>query len=1047
MLAIFVFGHLVRHFLLRKYIKKIYQEILSGKFIGKRGTILKISFQQQQTVVETEKHYAEKSHSARNGNSNPNYQVAFADRKENLWGGAAGPGREKGKSLIELQQEAENLNVAVQQDYMTVMSHTMSEKDYAKLQEEGFHFESMDPDEAVSIVDRIKAELARAGKHIAGYTDDIDMDTLVEAVGSEALAAALAQSFWQADIPLTEENLNDVVQAWNMAAELRPLEEGTTGYLIDNEMKAEIWNLYVAQNSGAGSGASGAPRYYAEEIQGYYSQSAGMPEDADLAAQIDKVLLQSGREADQENRRAAQWLLEKGYPLTEENLDRLEELGKLEIPVTETAFADAAAAAVAEGKKPIHGDLAGDGGNLYERAAKLVDYYQGSEILEKYVGDITARRQLEEIRLRMTAEINVKLLKSGFSIDTAPMEELVEALKRAEAEVAKQYFPEDAEAVEKYRSFTRTSSMVSEIPGLPAKILGTFAEGQATATLEEFHGEGKALQDTYRKAREGYETLMTAPRGDLGDSIRKAFANVDDILRDLDLALTEENRRAARILGYNRMEMTVENIEAVRAADDQVRNVVEKMTPAAVLKMIRDGMNPLEKSFAELEDYFEKLPEDYKEASDSYSRFLYGLERNHAVTEEERDGYIGIYRLIRQIEKSDGAAVGALVNTQAELHFSNLLTAVRSGKVKSLDQRITDELGAVTELIRKGESISDQVARGFAGRAEEALTEVSYSRETEEEYNRILLEEIRKTAQAEGDSVALLQRGELTTSAENLMAAQALLHGTEDLYEAAGVRKGVPQQRTAAMQGAAGTAGAAGVAGTPAPAGAAGTEASGATTGHSGTAAMAVPQDTAEAADNGVVRSLELWQKLEEKDSFRTAYAEMAEEAAAAAEEATFEGADTSLDVRRMQLIHKQLTIVSHLARQEEYMVPMYIGDTLSRVHLTFDRSGAGKNMVQINARLDGGESLEASLSLENGTVHGILTGKTEEEVMKWQGVADTFREEASQSWTVGDLNIVAADRAVPGTNAARDNSAERADNAELYRVAKVFLHALGKGA
>ncbi len=1008
---------------------------------------MKISFQQQQTVVETEKHYAEKSHSARNGNSNPNYQVAFADRKENLWGGAAGPGREKGKSLIELQQEAENLNVAVQQDYMTVMSHTMSEKDYAKLQEEGFHFESMDPDEAVSIVDRIKAELARAGQHIAGYTDDIDMDTLVEAVGSEALAAALAQSFWQADIPLTEENLNDVVQAWNMAAELRPLEEGTTGYLIDNEMKAEIWNLYVAQNSGAGSGASGAPRYYAEEIQGYYSQSAGMPEDADLAAQIDKVLLQSGREADQENRRAAQWLLEKGYPLTEENLDRLEELGKLEIPVTETAFADAAAAAVAEGKKPIHGDLAGDGGNLYERAAKLADYYQGSEILEKYAGDITARRQLEEIRLRMTAEINVKLLKSGFSIDTAPMEELVEALKRAEAEVAKQYFPEDAEAVEKYRSFTRTSSMVSEIPGLPAQILGTFAEGQATATLEEFHGEGKALQDTYRKAREGYETLMTAPRGDLGDSIRKAFANVDDILRDLDLALTEENRRAARILGYNRMEMTVENIEAVRAADDQVRNVVEKMTPAAVLKMIRDGMNPLEKSFAELEDYFEKLPEDYKEASDSYSRFLYGLERNHAVTEEERDGYIGIYRLIRQIEKSDGAAVGALVNTQAELHFSNLLTAVRSGKVKSLDQRITDELGAVTELIRKGESISDQVARGFAGRAEEALTEVSYSRETEEEFNRILLEEIRKTAQAEGDSVVLLQRGELTTSAENLMAAQALLHGTEDLYEAAGVRKGVPQQRTAAMQGAAGTAGAAGVAGTPAPAGAAGTEASGATTGHPGTAAMAVPQDTAEAADNGIVRSLELWQKLEEKDSFRTAYAEMAEEAAAAAEEATFEGADTSLDVRRMQLIHKQLTIVSHLARQEEYMVPMYIGDTLSRVHLTFDRSGAGKNTVQINARLDGGESLEASLSLENGTVHGILTGKTEEEVMKWQGVADTFREEASQSWTVGDLNIVAADRAVPGTNAARDNSAERADNAELYRVAKVFLHALGKGA
>ncbi len=118
--------------------------------------------------METEKYYAEKSYSSRNVNGNTTCQAVFTDRKEELWGSVAGPGREKGKSLIELQQEAENMNVAVQQDYMTVMSHTMSEKDYARLQEEGFHFESMDPDEAVNIVDRIKAELARAGKHSAG---------------------------------------------------------------------------------------------------------------------------------------------------------------------------------------------------------------------------------------------------------------------------------------------------------------------------------------------------------------------------------------------------------------------------------------------------------------------------------------------------------------------------------------------------------------------------------------------------------------------------------------------------------------------------------------------------------------------------------------------------------------------------------------------------------------------------------------------------------------------------------------------------------------
>ena len=35
----------------------------------------------------------------------------------------------KGKSLIELQQDAGNTNVALQQDYMTLLSHTMSQED------------------------------------------------------------------------------------------------------------------------------------------------------------------------------------------------------------------------------------------------------------------------------------------------------------------------------------------------------------------------------------------------------------------------------------------------------------------------------------------------------------------------------------------------------------------------------------------------------------------------------------------------------------------------------------------------------------------------------------------------------------------------------------------------------------------------------------------------------------------------------------------------------------------------------------------------------
>ena len=55
----------------------------------------------------------------------------------------------------------------------------------------------LDQDTAVTIVDRIKAELVRSGQNIAGYTDDIDLDTLAAAVGSDTLAQVLKNSSGQ----------------------------------------------------------------------------------------------------------------------------------------------------------------------------------------------------------------------------------------------------------------------------------------------------------------------------------------------------------------------------------------------------------------------------------------------------------------------------------------------------------------------------------------------------------------------------------------------------------------------------------------------------------------------------------------------------------------------------------------------------------------------------------------------------------------------------------------------------------------------------------
>ena len=892
----------------------------------------------------------------------------------------------KGKSLIELQQDAGNTNVALQQDYMTLLSHTMSQEDYAKACEDGFDPRELDQDTAVTIVDRIKAELVRSGQNIAGYTDDIDLDTLAAAVGSDTLAQSIEEQFRAADIPLTPENVDELKTAWELASSLQQPQEGEVGYLVDNGLEPEIWNLYVAENSGAKVQQNTVPQ--------------------ELQDQMDKVITDAGLPVNDENRQKAQWLVGAGLPLTTDTLQQLAELDTIDYPVSEDAFAQAAASALAEGKSPVHANLARQE-NIYEKATEMVQDWFSDAKWDVTAENLAARKQLEEIRLRMTAEVNVKLLQSDFSIDTAPMEQLIEALRRAEAEVADKYFPNDTDAVAKYETYTQTVQVTNELPGLPVSVLGPYSLEQKVSqeTVAEFHSEGKALQTAYTEANERYETLMTAPRRDLGDSIRKAFSNVDDILTDMSLDKTPENQRAVRILAYNRMEITAENIERVKEADKQVTAVVEKLTPKNVLQMIRDGVNPLEKTFGELESYFAENPQSYEEEAEDYSRFLYQLEQKKDITENERKAYIGIYRMVHQIEREDGAAVGAVVNTGAELQFSTLLAAARSRRTSHMDWKVSDDTGLTQEVRLSENNISEQISVGMA---KEILTDVSDDIESRDAYYQECLRQMREAVETEPGAAQMLERGEVNTSTSNLLAAQALLEDPAELFsDLQRYRKKYNKEKEMPVAATG-----------EAPAGA---EAS------------------------------ELWEQLDQQN-FADDYRTMLQDALQETETISLEQAESHLDVKQLQLVHKQIRLAENLQNRQEYFLPMYLGDRLAGVHLTMQQGSGETSAVDI--RVDAGdEQLEAHLQVNGEHIEGYLVGNTSEEVTKLEKTSDIFLEwiqtDTSADWKAEKLPIVSS-RDMTRMASGETQNAEtidriesRAEAAQLYRLAKGFLQAV----
>lgn len=904
----------------------------------------------------------------------------------------------RGKTMAELQAQAGAADVQAMQNQMTVMSHTMSDEDYARMAKEGYDPSEMDPQETVTILDKIKAELVKAGCNIVGYTDTLDMDTLIAAVGDPGLAQALQESFAAADVPLSPENLEKTLRAMDMAESLETPDEGDYYYMIRSGLEATVKGYYLAEASGSALEQEQQAEYFDAGVKGYVTRNiAGQQEEAARseeaapeAQEIDRLLASLGCSGTEQERDAAGWLIQRGLEVDQDSLRRAMEIRSVAFPVEKERVAQAAAAAIADGYDPLEGNLA-DPRSIRQKAYDLMAYYQSSDA-ERRISD---HRLLEEIRLRMTVETNMKLLESGFSIDTRPIEETIEALKQAQQELAREFFPEpelsDQEAAARYQQLQSAWQVAEELPGLPIDTVGRWQETIQNAeepTLEEFHREGKTLQADYEKAGQRYEAIWTQPRADMGDSIRKAFANVDDILQDLGYELTEENRRAVRVLGYNRMEITPEHVEQIKAACATVEEVTSRMTPAAVLRMIRDGVNPLEQSLPQLQEYFEEKDRDQgqesRQETERYSRFLYKLEKKGEITPEEKSAFIGCYRLLRQIEKGDSAAIGSIVNTGAEMNFSTLLSAVRSRRAGHMNTLVDDAVGGLSRLESQGVRIDEQINLGYV-----------------REWNRVLEEAVEPDAQdysgAEGDSAGMrqewaqaasasqevyreLERAEEAPNTANILTAQSMETEIQKIlsrWNTSGSRREKPAQ---------------------------------------------------------------LWQRLQEPKEFQESY----QEAVSAQEDQIghqiLEETDNLVDVRSLQLASKQLHLMGSLSQSEEYYFPMELDGEIAAIHLQICHGEQEKGMVRIELTSVRMGSLKGEFQVKDDKVNGYFVGNQNEAVMNLRRSADIFDSYLAEGLQLGQVEYVYNESGKTAMSWDRTEAAGAAEQRSLYATAKAFL-------
>lgn len=334
------------------------------------------------------------------------------------------------------------------------------------------------------------------------------------------------------------------------------------------------------------------------------------------------------------------------------------------------------------------------------------------------IKNITAMRQLQEIRFSMTLQVAKRMVSLDVNIDTRELSKTVDILKKAEQSIAKEELKDAGVEItaENLDLLGDLKSKVEDIRQAHAGILATPLRGEEL-TLNNLHAnisEEKYSSYSFEAVVRSYEAVGTAPRADMGDSISKAFRNVDDMLNEMSIEINYESQRAVRILGYNSMDITAENIESVIGYDRQVNQLMDSFYPEAVMGIIKDGINPLDLPIDELNQIIKdrNYNAGVSEAK-NFASYLRRLEDMGDVTAEERESYIGIYRAMDKLAKSGDREAGWLFANGARLTVRNLISAARSRKAKGIDASINDDFGMLDKLNMKGKSITDQIEAAF----------------------------------------------------------------------------------------------------------------------------------------------------------------------------------------------------------------------------------------------------------------------------------------------------------------------------------------------
>lgn len=686
----------------------------------------------------------------------------------------------------------------------------LSGADAVKLDEDGFNLTDATPDDMVNIVEKIKIELAMHSDDYVNYGTAVSKDKIESVTGSAAMAASIESRMQGADIAVNDESVAEVKGTLEKSKELKPLSENTKNYMVANGIEPSIAGIYQAQAAASSSiSADGVT----------IGRCADAISDADFEALrpgIEKIIASAGLEVNDKTLADARAFIDAQIPVTKENLEYKAQLdsididmiqadseellnkifdnmklgGKAENTLVTGSPVDDIRTALDTINRAEYSDVANvvSKGETFTIASLKLEMDARSFRIEYSAatvstGNSEVRNQASDVqqaadkaydtlvtaRVLMSANASIYLVKNNISILTTPIDELNSMLM--EYEQADEMYEEAQIA---YTDVLEARKTLNEIVRNPARVFASM----------------------FDKMNETYEAVGTQIRGDLGDSLKKAVqGSADDIIRELGLEGTDEDKEAIKVLAANNMDMTKENVEIVKSVNAMINNLIKNMKPETVLNMIKDGVNPMNASIEEVNEYLtEANDKASKDNEEKFSKFLYKLDRTNGITKEQRKQFIGIYQMMNIFTRDAGVAAGALIKQGAEVTMNNLMTAYNSRKHYDMDAVIDENTGMAEVsgianyysalFMANGGLVTPNTLKNVdnsSGIGEQSVEmfieqlEDNYDAAAEEQYYEEYLKEQQAAVQAGADILRQIRNADTEINSGNIQAVKAFL--------------------------------------------------------------------------------------------------------------------------------------------------------------------------------------------------------------------------------------------------------------------------------